>query len=243
MGTSSKYEAPTTPDWRDLKSQVTRAARNGSTSTSSARDTLRDFINTSGGARNISQGGGGMGTGKSAQNTASRVGGFISSVGSIGLKQTLESYGLSDFVGKSASEIIPALVDKLGGPASTINDSDARNALSRLMNELLGNLETPEEVEETLEQVVAKEGLEDLLSKFFGYYLYEQFCRVFYERLINRVGRQDADSYLRSILDTLKASLALKVSGRYLSRINWAGAEGQNIADNILQETFEIFGG
>ena len=182
-----------------------------------------------------------MGAGRSAQNTARSVGGFISSVGSVGLQRTLESYGLSEFVGKSAGEIIPALVDKLGGPASTINDSDARNALSKLMNEILGDLETPEQVEEALEQVVVEEGLEDLLSKYFGYYLYEQFCRVFYERLVNRVGRQDADSYLKSILDTIKASLALKVSGRDLSQIDWAGAEGQNISDNILQETFEIF--
>ncbi|MFW5901393.1 MAG: hypothetical protein ACOCUK_02490 [bacterium] len=111
------------------------------------------------------------------------------------------------------------------------------------MNELLGDLETPEQVEETLEQVVAEEGLEDLLGSFFGYYLYEQFCRVFYERLVNRVGRQNADSYLRSILDTIKASLALKISGRDLSQIDWGGAEGQNISDNILQETFEIFEG
>jgi hypothetical protein len=243
MGTSSGYEAPTTPDWGDLKGQVTRAARSGSASPSSARDTLRGFIGTSGGARNISRGGGAMGAGRSAQNTARSVGGFISSVSSVGLQRTLESYGLSEFVGKSAGEIIPALVDKLGGPASTINDSDARNALSKLMNEILGDLETPEQVEEALEQIVAEEGLEDLLSKYFGYYLYEQFCRVFYERLVNRVGRQDADSYLNSILDTIKASLALKVSGRDLSQIDWGGAEGQNISDNILQETFEIFGG
>jgi hypothetical protein len=242
MGTSSGYEAPTTPDWGNLKSQVTRAARSGSASPSSARDTLRGFIDTSGGASNISRGGGAMGGGRSAQNTARRVGGFISSVGSVGLRQALESYGLSEFVGKSAGEIIPSLVDKLGGPATTINDSDARNALSKIMNELLGDLETPEQVEETLEQVVAEEGLEDLLSKFFGYYLYEQFCRIFYERLVNRVGRQNADSYLKSILDTIKASLALKVSGRDLSQIDWGGAEGQNISDNILQETFEIFG-
>lgn len=242
MGTSSRYEAPTTPDWGNLKSQVTRASRSGSASPSSARDTLRGFIDASGGARNISRGGGTIGGGKSAQNTARRVGGFISSVGSVGLRQTLESYGLSEFVGKSAGEIIPALVDKLGGPATTINDSDARNALSKTMNELLGDLETPEQVEETLEQVVAEEGLEDLLSKFFGHYLYEQFCRIFYERLVNKVGRQNADSYLKSILDTIKASLALKVSGRDLSQIDWGGAEGQNISDHILQETFEIFG-
>lgn len=184
-----------------------------------------------------------MGVGRSAQNTAGRVGGFIASVGSIGLERTLEAYGLSAFVGKSAGEIIPALVDKLGGTASTGNDSDARNALSKLMDELLGDLETPEQVEEALEQVMVGEALEDLLSKFFGYYLYEQFCRVFYERLVKNVGRDNADSYLRSIFDTIKSSLALKSSDKDLSKIDWAGAEGQKIVDQILQDTYEIFGG
>lgn len=243
MGTSSGYEAPTTPDWGYLKGQVTRAARNGSVSQSSAKDTLGGFIGTSGGARNISKGGGAIGAGRSAHNTARRLADFVSSVGSVGFQKALDSFGLSEFSGKPASEIIPALIDKLGGPSNTINDSDARNALSDVMEELLGGLETPEQVEEALEQVMEGEALETLLNKFFGYYLYEQFCRVFYERLANRVGRSNADSYLNSIFDTIKSSLALKASERDLSQVDWGGAEGQSITDNILQDTYEIFGG
>lgn len=243
MGTSSRYEAPTTPDWGHLKSQVTRSAKNGSVSPSSAKDALRGFIQTSGGARNISGGGGAIGAGRSAQNTAIRFADFVSSVGSVGLQQTLELYGLSEFAGKPAGDIIPAIVDKLGGPASTFNDSDARIALSKVMDELLGNLETPEQVEAVLEQVMEDEALEGLLSKFFGYYLYEQFCRVFYERLVNRVGRSNADSYLNSIFDTIKSSLALKAYEKDLSKVDWGGVEGRIITDKILQDTYEIFGG
>ncbi|MCI5121266.1 MAG: hypothetical protein D3908_08770, partial [Candidatus Electrothrix sp. AUS4] len=184
-----------------------------------------------------------MGVGRSAQNTAGRIGGFISSVGSNGLERTLEAYGLSSFVGKSAGEIIPALVDKLGGPASTGNDSDAKSALLKVMNELLGDLETPEQVEETLEQVMTGEAFEDLLSKFFGYYLYEQFCRVFYERLVKNVGRNKADSYLSNIFDTIKSSLRLKSSDKDLSKIDWSGTEGKKITDQITLDTYEIFGG
>ena len=125
MGTSSGYEAPTTPDWKDLKGKVTRTARDGSVPTSTAKSTLSDFIQTSGGALSISQGGGAIGAGRSAQNTAGRLANFVSSVGTVGLRQALESFGLSEFVGKPASEIIPALVDKLGGLSSTVNDADA----------------------------------------------------------------------------------------------------------------------
>lgn len=243
MGTSSGYEAPTTPDWRDLKAKVTRTARDGSVLPHTARNTLNDFIRTSGGARTISRGDGAIGTGRSAQNIARRLANFVSSVGAVGLRQALESFGLSELVGKPASEIIPALVDKLGGPSSTINDTDARKALSIVMDQLLKDLDTPEQVEEALNQIMEGEALESLLNQFFGYYLYEQFCRVFYERLGNRVGRSNADSYLSSIFDTIKSALELMTSNRDLSQIDWKGAEGQNIADQILQDTFEIFGG
>lgn len=243
MGTSAGYEAPTTPDWNNLKSQVTRTARSGSASPGTAKNTLNDFIRTSGGARTVSRGGGAIGAGRSAQNTARRLAGFVSSVGAVGLRQALESFGLSEFVGKPASEIIPALVDKLGGSSSTINDADARNALSKVMDELLSGLDTPEQVEEALSQVMEGEALEGLLDQFFGYYLYEQFCRVFYERLVSRVGRSNADLYLSSIFDTIKSAFDLMTSDKDLSQIDWAGADGQNIADQILQDTFEIFGG
>jgi hypothetical protein len=243
MGTSSGYEAPTTPDWGDLKAQVTRTARDGSVLPRIAKNTLNDFIRTSGGAHNISRGGGAIGAGRSAQNTARRLADFVSSVGTVGLRQTLESFGLAEFIGKPVSEIIPAIIDKLGGPSSTINDADARNALSKVMDELLNGLDTPEQVEEALNQIMEGETLEGLLDQFFGYYLYEQFCRVFYERLVNRVGQSNADSYLDSILDTIKSALDLMTSDRDLSQIDWAGVEGQNIADQILQDTYEIFGG
>jgi len=243
MGTSTGYKAPTTPDWGKLKTKVTRTARSGSASPGNARNTLRDFIRASGGVRNIARGGGAMGAGRSAQNTARRLAGFVSSVGTVGLRQALESFGLSEFVGKPASEIIPALVDKLGGPSSTVNDADARNALSKVMEELLKDLDTPEEVEEALSQVMEGEALEGLLDQFFGHYLFEQFCRVFYERLVSRVGQSNADSYLDSIFDTIKSAFDLMTSDKDLSQIDWAGADGQNIADQILQDTFEIFGG
>lgn len=243
MGTSSRYKPPTTPNWSNLKSKVTRTAKGGVASPDVGRSTLNDFIQISGGAQNISRGGGTIGAGRSAQNAAQNLGDFFQSVESVGLNKALESFGLAEFVGQPASEIIPAIVDTLGGPSSTINDADARHALSRLMDELLRELHTPEQVEEALGQIMESRALKSLLEKFFAYYLYEQFCRVFYERLVSRVGRSKCDSYLSSIFDTIKASLELMRSDRDLSQIDWTGEEGQTIANQILQDTFEIFGG
>jgi hypothetical protein len=242
MGTSSSYDAPKTPKWAELKAQVTSSARNGYTSIKSAKNILNDFINTSGGAYRVSKGGGSIGLGKSAQNVATRFANFISVVGAVGFNQALETFGLSEFIGKSINEIIPSIIEKIGGPSSTINDTDARNALSRLLDEHLSALTTPDQVEKALSNIIGEDTLEKLLNQFFGYYLYEQFCRVFYERLSNRVGRSNADSYLKSIFDSIKSELGLMTSNKKLSNINWSGDEGKNLADQILQDTFEIFG-
>ena len=68
-------------------------------------------------------------------------------------------------------------------------------------------------------------------------------CRVFFERLAKNVGSSNADSYLSSIFDTIKSALEYMTHDRDLSQIDWTGTEGQNIADRILQDSFEIFGG
>jgi hypothetical protein len=94
-----------------------------------------------------------------------------------------------------------------------------------------------------LSQIMEGEALESLLNHFFGYYLYEQFCRVFYERLARNVGSSNADSYLSNIFDTIKSALEYMTHDRDLSQIDWTGTDGQSIIDQILQDTFEIFGG
>jgi len=243
MGTSSGYDAPTDPNWRRLKNKVTKDIKNGETFYSKAKDTLRDFIQASGGASGISSGRGPMGMGRSAQNTARRLANFISVVRSNDLQQALQFFDLGDYIGKPIDVIIFAIIDKIGGPANTINDSDARNALSSLMSELICDIDTTDELEDILNNIADEQTIEEVLSKYFGYYLYEQFCRVFYERLVKRVGRSTADSYLDNVKETIKSSLALKTYEMSLDQIDWEGDEGQSIVDNILQETFEIFGG
>jgi len=101
--------------------------------------------------------------------------------------------------------ILAGLLDKIGGPANTIDDVDARNALARLQDKLLTDAEDPHEVEQILSAQASE--LEAVLIEFFSFYLFEQFCRVFFERLMQRVGElkaqpflNDIESFIRSVL-------------------------------------------
>jgi hypothetical protein len=231
------------PPWGELKKSVTRFADEGALAPNSAKGILGNYIRANGGAQRIAQGGGTIGGGKISQKVAGNIGGFFSSIGELGFRETLRQAGLEALAGKPFKEIIYFLLDYLGGPSNTIDEVDARNALSRLLDELLGDADDFESIENILEEKSQGETLVNLLILFFGYYLYEQFCRVFYERLVTRVGEAKAESFLGSILDYIKEALRFKSLDQDISKIDWAGAEGQQLTDNMLQTTLEVFGG
>lgn len=242
MGTSKGYNAPTSPQWTNVKREVTRLVRHGRPSPSSVRKIIRDYIIANGGPRGMAGGGGVAGGSKAAQKIAGNLAGFLSSVDSLGFQEALRQVGLESFVGKPVKEIVFSLLDYFGGPASTINDVDARKGLSDLMDELFGDAET-EEVEQIMETVSQREELGNVLLKFFGYYLYEQFCRVFYERLVAGVGETRAEEFLDEIRDHICSVLKNETLNQDISKIDWSGEQGKVITDNILQETLEVFTG
>ena len=238
MGTSNSYDAPTNPPWPDLKRRVSNLAQKGRLTRSSAREIVYNFIAVHGGPKQMAGGSGG----RNAQNVAHNIARFISSVEVLGLQDTLRQEGLENLIGKSVNEISLTLIDYLGRHASTIDEVDARNALSRLMNELLEGAENLEDIERVLETKSQQSELETLLIKFFGYYIFEQFCRVFYERLTARVGENQAEMFLDGILDYIISALRHKTFNKDVSTINWRGEQGKAVTSEILLETLDVFG-
>jgi hypothetical protein len=239
MGTSTSYSAP--GSWGSLKGEVTKAASEGAASAATAGRIIGHFIQQNGGAARMSGGGGSGGAigGSAGRAVAQRLGGFISTVGEVGLAEALRREGLADLVGRPAQEILAALLDRLGGPASTIDDVDARTALARLQEELLRDARTPEDVERVLQEQAA--GLDAMLRDYFGAYLFEQFCRVFFERLVQKKGEPKALAFLADIKEFIKATLVNRVGRRVIAKISWAGQEGAQLCADVMQATLEVF--
>jgi hypothetical protein len=242
MGTSKSYDAPTTPQWKALKNKVSRRAGQGLLNQLAVEDTLRDYVRTSGGASEIARGGGAIGVGRAVQNIARNVASFISSINTIGFGETLKNTGLSSLIGKPIEELYFGILDYLGDSSNTVDDVDARKALSDLMDELLEDA-TAEDIEEILTTQATNEKIEEILHKFFGYYLFEQFQRVFYKRLVEKVGETKADSYLSGIAEFIKAKLANIACDRKLSGIDWTSEQGKRVIEEVMQDTFEVYGG
>ena len=239
MGTSKGYSAP--GSWGPLKTEVTHAAKTGSAPPQSAGRIVAHFIQRNGGAAAIAHGRGAGGTigGAAGRAVAQRLGAFVAAVGQVGLSEALRREGLADLVGRPVQEILAALLDRLGGSASTIDDVDARTALARLQEEQLAQAADAEEVEELLQARV--DNLDDLLARYFGFYLYEQFCRVFFERLVQRVGENRALSFLNDIRDYILASVVNRLAGRPARTIDWSGKEGAEFCSATMESTLEVF--
>lgn len=243
MGTSTGYKAPTTPQWQAIKRLVSRTASARSLSHDDAARVVAGFIEANGGASSMARGGSALGSGRSAQRVAASVAAFLEQVERAGLAAALERIGLAALVGRPVGEVLDALVDVLGGPGETLEDVDARNALSRLREQLLAEATTADEVEAILAEVAEGAGLTGILMDFFTYFLYEQFCRVFYERLVAKVGDAEAAGYLDSILDYLRSAIHERHQTRDLRGVDWAGTEGQAVMDELLEQTVFVFGG
>lgn len=242
MGTSAAYSAP--PSWGDLKSAVTVAAGAGAITPRKAGELVSSFLQHNGGANVIARGGGGGGGGSvakggNARSTASRLGAFISDVGRLGLAGALEAAGWGDLAGKPVREVLNTLLDRLGGESSTIDDVDARMAFAALEKQYFDEAQTTQQLEQLMVAQVSQ--IESLLQDFFGLYLHEVFCRVFFERLVQRVGETRAYAVLGQIKDFIRAKLDNLSAERDISKVDWRGAEGQQITSDVMESTLRVF--
>ena len=260
MGTSKGYKMPSGGEWGPLKREATDFAQNVGIKPMAPQPLLTHYIRVRGNSGGGSSTGGGDGGGQRESGateggagrgrggawragvcTAHKLGGFLSRVGEVGLAETLRETGLGDLVGRPASEISLALLDELAGPASTLDQAAAREALVELNDDLLAEAETFDDVEVALAKVLDQGGVFEILLRFFGHYLYSCFCRDFYERLLKRVGESRAAQSLKSIKDCIQSAVKAKLTGHDPKKFNWRGADGKKLSEQVLAEILDIY--
>lgn len=155
----------------------------------------------------------------------------------------MRTLGFSNLIGKNASEIAHTLLDTLAGTGVTGDDEDARKALAELWIEILGEAQTYEEVDEVLSAVCDEDSLSNILISFYGYYLFEQFWRVEFKIIADKVGDQKAEHMVNEMKDFVKAELKDQVCslGKSITEIDWQGNEGVNICRKVMERTLYVF--
>jgi len=196
MGTSRDYEPPASNAWRPDKRQLDKIPNIGSIPKPQLRGLLGNYIQGKGNGGPVAMagsGGGGAAVSQAGLKTATHIGGFFAGISSQGLGTTLQTLGFSNLIGKSGSEIAHSLLNSLAGTGVTGDDEDGRKALAELWDEILGEAQTYEEVDEILGAICDEDSLSNILISFYGYYIFEQFWRVEFKIIAGKVGDQQAE--------------------------------------------------
>lgn len=245
MGTSKSFSDTRhamMPNWGELSSTITSNC-NASTLTAEAKNAiLGNYVAVIGGAKKAGRGGSKI-SGKSGIRSAKRIGGFIGSFKTNGnnLRETLENTGLTDLDNKSVSDVINHLIEYCSGPASTIDEVAAKEATRKLLEELVSNAETIDEMEEILSTKFDESSSEDLIIKYFGYYIYEHLDKWFYEKLIKDKNQADCDSLFRQIKNFIFESLKDVQIVNSLQDIDWGSENADKLIKNIQEDILTVF--
>jgi hypothetical protein len=242
MGTSKGYEAPTTPQWAKVKADITQAVQLTTLEPGRIGSLLGKYVHANGGPAGMASGAGAIGSGKSAQRVAQNLGALSQRAAAVGFRGALGEAGLDNAETASPSEVTTFLTNFLSGSAATIDDADARAALARLFREILENVE-PDAVDDAFEAALQPEAIAATMNAYFGHYLFEQFCRVAYDKLVAKVGDVRADAFLGEIRRFIAAKVREVGATRDLSRINWNSPEGSALATDLFANVLTIFGG
>jgi len=249
MGTSSGYNMPKGGNWTPLKNGATRFVRHNGHDLTNSRKLLGRYLRANGGAQAIAQGRGGSGghsgsrygIGSSARRAGAKLGGFLSRVATQGLDTTLQKVGLGHLIGKSATEICAGLLDVLTDSASTLDDYAARKALSNVFDDLFKSDTPYEDIEQALNKSLDEKGIMLIMADFFGYYLYELFCRDFYEDWQKKVGIDQTKRSLWQVKNCIFAEVKSEFSNKSIDLIDWSGSAGKKLVEQIMRDTLEIF--
>ncbi len=242
MGTSSGYMPPTGADWTSLKKQIGKLLEKPE-----KKDlVISKFISAIGGSKGFSsanksnKSSGGNFTSSSARKTAQNVLSFFSDINNHGLKQALNNRGI-DFTDKTFDDLKETLIEYFSEP-SIDGDSDASSrAIIKVMDGLLENIETEEELEDYFNDVISTDKSKMILEKFYEEYIYERFSRIFFEYIVKESNNEDAVEKLEIAKDAISSKMSTYQCEYDLKKIDFHGQDGANFVQGILQDILELF--
>jgi hypothetical protein len=241
MGTSKSYDGiNANPNWSHLSRSVTTACETGRLSNARLNNIASNFVRLLGGS-----GYGGSGRSKIGGNagikTAKKLGGFLHDVKSKGANSAFSSIGFDYSDSTRASDAINFLLEYCAGVASTLDESAAKEAERQLLEEIGGEAKTFQELEKNFEEKIEEYGIEELLVKYYAYYIYEHLSIDFYEKLVVEKGRISTNNLYTQLKYFLIERVKNVSLNRDLGKIDWAGEEGDVLVKNIFVDTLKAF--
>lgn len=244
MGTSKSYTASIQgqPQWGHLSGDVTRNCNGGRVPADNISQILSGYVSVIGGARRAGRGNSRI-AGRAGIRTARNFGSFLGAFGSSGgnLQTAFIQVGLGNLSGLSLNDVIARLLEYCTGPSSTIDDVAAKAASKKLLEELSVNCETIQEWETQLQEVLNTESIEEIIERYFAYYILERLSIMFYEKLVVEKGHTECNSLFQQIRDFILEKIRGMNKTNSLNNIDWGGEEADRLIKNIQEDVLKVF--
>lgn len=254
MGTSKGQMPPSNGDWSPLKTDITDLANNIDTSDQEKKQELTskivsDFVRAIGGAQGFSsssratKSGSGSGrrtvfSSKSGRTTATKLGGFFSSVGTNGLQSSLNKIEV-DFSNLTIDEV----ADKLIEIFSETTNSDDANAANKAMSEVIDDLFLGvENIEELESKILTSLETENILCSFYEKYIFKRFERNLDEYDIQKYGNDKALKIMRDIENYINIKLKTYQCDKKLMDIDFNSDAGEAFVQGLLENILNFLG-
>lgn len=241
MGTSQAYSGfSKNPNWRPLSSSLTNACHDGIITKSNLSRITSRFVNLLGGSAIGGRGGSKIG-GKAGIRTSKKFGGFLGEIKTKGFSQALINSGFVYDGTQTANDVINHLLEYCAGVAASLDDTAAKEAERKLLEEISSGAQTFEELEKNFQAKMEVYGTEELLIKYYGYYIYEHLSIDFYEKLIKDKGKDKCGNLYSQLKDFIFERIKNISKKMDLSKIDWNSENGDRIIKNIFEDTLKAF--
>lgn len=243
MGTSKAYGGITgEPNWSQLSNSITRACDIGDIPEYKLSRVTSNFVKLLGGSNKGGRGGSKI-LGRAGIRTAKKLGGFLSDVHSRGLKVALSGIGFETSFTTGVDDTINFLLEYCAGVASSLDESAAKAAERTLLDEIKSEADDFEELATNFEETLEEYGVEELLIRYYAYYIYEHLSIGFYEKLIKGKGSDKTSNLYKQLKYFLIERVKNISLNRNLSEIIWNSKDGEDLVKNIFEDTLKEFEG
>lgn len=172
--------------------------------------------------------------------TALRVASFLSDVKKVGLVQALAERGIADAAKLPPEKLALAIADVLQENSNHIIETELRDALSQVFEKICEEQASLEDMEVALD--AAAGDICTVLTQLFECYIIERFKTIHGEHLSAKHGFEAADKIVNGARHYVASELALeKANRRDLTEVDWAGTEGKQIMEAILERTVSVY--
>ena len=226
-------QPPPVSSWRAAKVSLGKAISGGGGSGAFARPG-RKYVRALGGARSASR------TSRAGKSSTTRLGQFLSSVGSRGFNETLQRFGLSSVVGKDAETVFAAISNALAPAGASREEAIARDAVNEALESLYERSILADSDLTKLDQMGTQE-IAQALETAVSSYIYHRWLGEL-EIVIEKkaMSAKEAVRLERNMRAYISECVQLDMQGVDVLNMDWNGTSGQQFIEKIFTEAYRI---